>query len=148
MTWIQRRITLPAVRRGLHLITEPILRSLPELPTVRVGVLHVFLQHTSAGLTLNENADPQVPTDLNAALDALVSESFPFRHTIEGPDDMPAHVKSSLIGSSVSVPVSEGRLALGVWQGIFLCEYRNHASGRQLVLTLQGELAGEPSDVD
>jgi secondary thiamine-phosphate synthase enzyme len=102
-------------------------------------MLHVFIQHTSAGLTINENADPDVPADLETALDRLAPEDFPYRHTCEGPDDMPAHIKVSLLDSSLSIPVRGGRLALGTWQGIFLCEYRDRASPRTLILTLQGE---------
>lgn len=138
MAWIQRQIRLPAVARGLHPLTRPVLEALPELAEITTGVLHVFLQHTSAGLTLNENADPDVPLDLNSALDALAPESFPYRHTIEGPDDMPAHVKTSLVGNSLSIPVQNGKLLLGTWQGIYLVECRNQASRRHLVLTLQG----------
>lgn len=103
-------------------------------------MLHVFLRHTSASLTINENADPDVPLDLESAFNALAPEDFPHRHTVEGPDDMPAHVKASLLGASVSVPVENGRLCLGVWQGIYLCEHRDRAGERALVLTLQGEM--------
>lgn len=139
MAWIQRSVQLAARRRGFHLITEEVERALPELRGVTAGVLHVFIQHTSASLTINENADPDVPADLERALSALAPEDFPHTHTIEGPDDMPAHVKSCLLGSSVSVPVGQGRLLLGTWQGIYLCEHRNRAAGRKLVLTLHGE---------
>ncbi len=106
---------------------------------MRVGVLHVFIQHTSAGISINENADPDVPRDLAAALDRVAPEDTPYEHICEGPDDMPAHVKSSLMGSAVSVPVGEGRLLLGTWQGIYLCEFRNRGGRRKLVLTLWGE---------
>jgi secondary thiamine-phosphate synthase enzyme len=139
MPWIQRSITLPAVRRGFHLITREVVQALPELPTFKVGILHVFIQHTSASLTINENADPDVPRDLESSFNAIAPEDFPYVHTCEGPDDMPAHVKSSLLGNALSVPVSNGRLLLGTWQGLYLCEHRNHASPRRLVLTLQGE---------
>src|SRR5690606_19114878 len=101
--------------------------------------LHVFIQHTSASLTINENADPDVPVDLESSFSHIAPEDFPYQHTMEGPDDMPAHVKASLLGSSVCVPVRGGRLALGTWQGIYLCEHRNRASRRTLILTLQGE---------
>ncbi|MEX1095152.1 MAG: secondary thiamine-phosphate synthase enzyme YjbQ [Planctomycetales bacterium] len=140
MTWIQRSLTLSPRRRGLHLVTDEVLARLPELERVKVGLLHVFIQHTSASLTINENADPDVPRDMESSLNAIVPEEFPYRHTVEGPDDMPAHVKASLMGSSVSVPVQDGRLCLGTWQGIYLCEHRNRASGRKLVVTLQGDI--------
>jgi secondary thiamine-phosphate synthase enzyme len=139
MLWIQRSITLPAARRGFHLITRDVTQALPELPTFKVGILHIFIQHTSASLTINENADPDVPRDLESSFNAIAPEDFPYVHTCEGPDDMPAHVKSSLLGNALSVPVSDGRLMLGTWQGLYLCEHRNHASPRRLVLTLQGE---------
>ena len=137
--WIQRAVRLPRFGRGFHLITDLIMRAIPELREMQVGLLHVFIRHTSASLTINENADPDVPSDLERALNAIAPEDFPYEHTLEGPDDMPAHVKSILLGSSVSVPVAEGRLCLGTWQGIYLCEHRNRASGRELMLTLQGE---------
>lgn len=120
-------------------MTPHILRALPELPELRVGMLHVFIQHTSASLTINENADPDVRTDMETAMNAIAPEDLPYVHTIEGRDDMPAHVKASLMGSSVSIPVSDGALALGTWQGIYLCEHRNHGGSRRLVLTLWGE---------
>jgi len=112
--------------------------ALPELVGIACGLLHVFIQHTSASLTINENADPDVPADLERSFSAIAPEDFPYRHTVEGPDDMPAHVKAALLGSSVSIPVRDGRLALGTWQGIYLCEHRDQAHGRTLVLTLQG----------
>ena len=111
----------------------------PEIREMRVGTLHLFLQHTSASLTINENADPDVPLDLESSFNAIAPEDFPHRHTMEGADDMPAHVKSSLLSCSVTVPVSDGRLGLGTWQGIYLCEHRNHAGSRHLVATLHGE---------
>lgn len=141
MFWRQAQLRLAARRRGFHLITDEVTGALPELARVRVGLLHVFIQHTSASLTINENADPDVPRDLEASFSAIAPEDFPYTHTVEGPDDMPAHVKAALLGSSVSIPVRDGRLALGTWQGIYLCEHRNRASGRSLVLTLQGEEA-------
>lgn len=141
MPWIQKTIQLRARRRGFHLVTQEVLAELPELKTIRVGLLHVFIQHTSASLCLNENADPDVQTDLEMAFSRIASEDFPYVHTIEGPDDMPAHVKAAMIGSSITVPISDGRLNVGTWQGIYLCEHRNHASNRRLVLTLQGEAA-------
>ena len=139
MPWFQRTITLPACQRGFHLITREIVSAMPEISELSVGQLHVFLQHTSASLTINENADPDVRVDLESSINAIVPEDFPYIHTMEGPDDMPAHVKSSLLGASVTVPVTEGRLNLGTWQGIYLAEHRDYATPRRLVLTLQGE---------
>jgi secondary thiamine-phosphate synthase enzyme len=139
MAWYQRQMTLPGFSRGIHGITRHVVDALPELARIESGLLHVFIMHTSASLTINENADPDVPIDLDASLNAIAPEDFPYRHTCEGPDDMPAHVKSSLMGSSVTIPVSGGRLALGTWQGIFLCEHRNRGGARRLMLTLQGE---------
>ena len=139
MAWIQRELQLPEMTRGFHPITSQVVEALPELAEMQIGLLHVFIRHTSASLTINENADPDVPIDLESAFSAIAPEDFPYRHTCEGPDDMPAHVKASLLGSSVSVPVEQGRLALGTWQGIFLCEHRNRGGRRQLVLTLQGD---------
>jgi secondary thiamine-phosphate synthase enzyme len=139
VSWQQRDLTLKPRRRGLHPITDEVASVLADLKPVRVGLLHVFIQHTSASLTINENADSDVLRDLEASLDNLAPEDFPYRHTIEGPDDMPAHVKASLMGSSVTVPIRDGRLVLGTWQGIYLCEHRNHASRRRLTLTLHGD---------
>ena len=141
--WLQTSIQLPPLRRGFHLITDQVLNSVPQLRRVTTGLLHVFVQHTSASLTINENADPDVPADLESSFSAIAPEEFPYRHTIEGPDDMPAHVKAALLGSSVSVPISDGRPLLGVWQGIYLCEHRNRASGRSLVLTLHGQIPND-----
>jgi secondary thiamine-phosphate synthase enzyme len=137
--WLHRELRLPAFRRGFHLVTGHVVEALPELAHVRVGLLHIYIQHTSASITINENADPDVPADLEQAVNAVAPESFPYTHTVEGPDDMPAHVKSVLIGSSVSIPIHNGKLCLGTWQGIYLGEHRNRASGRSLVLTLQGQ---------
>ena len=137
--WFQREIRLPPLPRGFHLVTRQVVDALPELARVRIGLLHVFIRHTSASLTINENADPDVPADLERSMDAVAPEDFPYAHTVEGPDDMPAHVKSVLIGSSVSVPIGNGKPLLGTWQGIYLAEHRDHASARTLVLTLQGE---------
>lgn len=141
MSWFQHTLALAPRRRGFHLITAEVASAVPELRRCRVGLLHVFIQHTSASLSINENADPDVPVDLERSFNAIAPEDFPYVHTIEGPDDMPAHVKASLLGSSVTVPVSGGRLCLGTWQGIYLCEHRNRAGQRHLVLTLEGELA-------
>lgn len=139
MPWIQKTVDLPAVRRGFHLITEKILAAIPELRATKIGVLQVFIQHTSASLTINENADRDVRHDLEQVFSTIAPEDFPYVHTMEGPDDMPAHVKASLLGSSVSVPVKDGRLLLGTWQGIYLCEHRNSGGSRSLVLTLMQE---------
>lgn len=136
--WLQHETLLPERRRGMHLVTKEVLAAVPELSSVQVGVLHIFIQHTSAGLTINENADADVRADLESAIDKLAPENAGYRHDAEGPDDMPAHVKSSLVGSSVTIPVKDGRLALGQWQGIYLCEFRDTAHRRNLVLTLQG----------
>jgi secondary thiamine-phosphate synthase enzyme len=138
--WFQHELRLPPCPRGCHSITEHILDALPEIPQVKVGLLHVFIQHTSASLTINENADPDVLVDLDRVLDAMVPEGFPYRHAEEGSDDMPGHVKSSLMGSSLTVPIRDGRLCLGTWQGICLCEHRRHGGHRRLVLTVQGEV--------
>lgn len=138
MQFYQSRIQLPAMRRGCHLITEKILDSMPEIRKIQIGILHCFLQHTSASLSINENADPDVRVDMELALDYVAPETLDYIHTIEGPDDMPAHVKSSLIGCSLQIPVSAGCLALGTWQGIYLCEHRNQATPRAIVLTLMG----------
>lgn len=138
MNWYQHRLTLPEFRRGFHLITRNVVDALPELGSIQIGLLHVYIQHTSASLTINENADPDVPVDLESSFNAIAPESFPYIHTCEGPDDMPAHVKASMLGSSVSIPIERGRLCLGTWQGIYLCEHRNRGGRRSLVLTLQG----------
>ena len=139
MAWTRQRCSLPSFPRGCHIITPHVARAIPELASVKIGWLHVFIMHTSASLSINENADPDVPVDLESALNALAPEDFPYRHTCEGPDDMPAHVKSSLLGSSLMIPVENGRLLLGTWQGIYLCEHRNRGGSRTLILTLQGE---------
>ena len=134
----QIQFSLRPHSRGFHLVTQEIVRNLPALP--RTGLLHLFIKHTSAGLSLNENADPDVQTDLTSIFDRLVREREPFyTHTLEGPDNMPAHAKSTLVGSSVTIPITNGRLNLGIWQGIYLCEFRNRASGRELVATVMGE---------
>ena len=137
--WLQRDITLPPRPRGFHLVTREVLGALPELGGVRVGLLHVLIRHTSASLTLNENASPDVRRDFGAWFDDAVREDAPYRtHTQEGPDDMPAHVKASLLGPSLTLPVGAGRLVLGTWQGIYLCEHRDHGGAREVLLTLQG----------
>ena len=139
MAWIQRDLQLPPFGAGIHPITREILAAVPEIEEIKVGLLHVFILHTSASLTLNENADPDVPEDLHRVLAAIAPEDFPYAHTIEGPDDMPAHVKVSLTDSAVTIPVGNGRLRMGTWQGLFLCEHRRSPHRRHLVLTLQGE---------
>ena len=140
MRWFQRELQLPAFAKGIHTITERILDAVPEISQVKMGLLHVFIQHTSAALTINENADPDVLVDLDRALDAVAPEDFPYRHTEEGRDDMPSHVKASMMGSSLLVPIRDGRLCLGVWQGLCLCEHRRRGGRRKLVLTMQGEV--------
>ena len=136
--WKQIEIALAPRRRGCHLITSEIMRQLPELP--KVGVMNIFIKHTSAALTINENADPDVQIDMAAILDRLVKEREPYyRHTMEGDDDMPAHAKASLIGPSLTIPITDGRLNLGTWQGIYLCEFRNYGGSRKLVVTIAGE---------
>jgi len=137
--WIQRTVRLPAARRGFHLITRKIVDAVPELTTIRAGWMQVFIQHTSASLTINENADPDVRVDFETAMNHAVPENLAYVHTLEGPDDMPAHVKASMMGASVMIPIGDGRLQLGTWQGIYLCEHRNHAGSRSVVITINGE---------
>jgi len=138
--WLQRELTLEPRPRGFHLVTREVLLALPELREVGVGLLHLLLRHTSASLTLNENASPEVRKDLQSWFDEAVPErSALWTHTLEGSDDMPAHVKASLLGPSLTLPVSHGRLALGTWQGIYLCEHRDHGGPRSLVSTLWGQ---------
>lgn len=137
--WFQTTIQLPAMRRGYHLITSRITEAVPQLGEIRIGWMQVFIQHTSASLTINENADPDVRTDFETAMNHAVPESLPYVHTIEGRDDMPAHVKASMLGASVMIPITDGRLQLGTWQGIYLCEHRNQGGSRRLVVTLMGE---------
>ena len=140
MAWHQKSFRLPAVKRGFHLITDLIVAQMPELENMRVGLAHVFIRHTSASLTINEDADPTVRQDFESHFNKMVPENAPYyRHNDEGPDDMPAHLKASILGSSVTVPITDGKLNLGTWQGIYLCEHRDHASRRWLVVTLQGE---------
>ena len=140
MAWFQTEVRLAPRRRGFHLVTAEVEAALRGMPRFSVGLLHVFIRHTSASLSINENADPDVPRDMEAAMNAIAPESFPYTHTSEGPDDMPAHVKASLLGSSVTVPIGAGRLLLGTWQGIYLCEHRDRGGPRSLVLTAQGEI--------
>jgi len=138
--WFQDIVTLPAKRRGCHLMTREVVAALPVLAEIEVGLLHLFIQHTSASLTINENADPDVRGDLERHLNVMVPENAPYyEHTLEGPDDMPAHIKSVLIGPSLTIPIRAGQLALGTWQGIYLCEHRDHGGARRVVATIQGE---------
>jgi len=140
MSWFQKEIQLSAKARGFHLVTREILQQLPELADFRVGLCNVFIKHTSASLTINENADPDVRVDFESHFNKMVPENMPYYvHTLEGPDDMPAHIKGALTGFSVDCPVKDGRLNLGTWQGIYLCEHRDRASSRRLVITIHGE---------
>ena len=136
--WLQREIALAPQRRGVHLVTREVVEALPEIADLEVGLLHVQILHTSASLTINENASPDVRRDFETWFNAAIPEDFAWTHTLEGPDDMPAHVKASLMGPSLTVPVGEGRLRLGTWQGIYLCEHRDAGGSRRLVLTLNG----------
>jgi secondary thiamine-phosphate synthase enzyme len=138
--WFQREITLPPRPRGFHLITREVVGQMPEIGRFAVGLAHLFIRHTSAALALNENADPTVRADMEAYFNRLAPENAPYyRHTSEGPDDMPAHLKAVLLGSSLTIPISNGRLALGTWQGIYLCEHRDDGGPRRLVVTLSGQ---------
>ncbi len=140
MAWYQKTIRLRARSRGFHLITREIEEQIPELSRIKTGLAHVFIQHTSAGLTINENADPTVREDFETFFNRTVPEDMSlYRHTLEGPDDMTSHIKSSLLGNSVTIPITNGRFNLGTWQGIYLCEHRNHSRGRTIVVTLNGE---------
>lgn len=137
--WAQNQLRLPAKSRGFHLVTSDVVNAAPDFGGIQTGMLHVFIQHTSASLTLNENADPDVRVDFETAMNHAVPENLEYVHTIEGPDDMPAHVKASMMGASVTVPIRGGKLQLGTWQGIYLCEHRNRAGGRSVVITVCGE---------
>jgi secondary thiamine-phosphate synthase enzyme len=138
--WIQEQVTLRPRSRGFHLITDEVFDGVPELRSLRIGIALVFMQHTSASLTLNENASPDVRGDFAAWFDRAVPEGADyFAHTLEGPDDMPAHIKASLLGASLTLPVREGRPALGTWQGIYLCEHRDDGGPRRLIVTAFGE---------
>ena len=140
MPWIQKEFSLGARKRGFHLVTTEIASKLPELTTVRRGVLHLFIKHTSASLTLNENADPSVRADMERQFNVIAPEGATYyTHDTEGSDDMPAHIKSSLLGASVTIPITDGRLNLGTWQGIYLCEHRDYGGSRSVVATLFGE---------
>lgn len=140
MDFYQKEIQLRSYTRGFHLITDTILDAVPEIGEIETGMLQVFIKHTSASLTINENADPTVRTDFESHINKMVPENAPYYvHNYEGSDDMPAHIKASLMGASVQIPITQGRLNLGIWQGIYLCEHRNHASGRKLVITVFGK---------
>jgi len=138
--WLQRKIHLRPQHRGVHLVTEEILRQLPELSEFRVGLMHIQLLHTSASLAINENWDPDVRDDMEMMLNRIVPEDVPFRHSCEGPDDMPAHVKACFLGSNLTVPLSDGKLNLGTWQGVWLCEHRDRAGSRKVLVTVNGAL--------
>ena len=138
--WIQKEISLNPRPRGFHLITNEILQNIQEIGDISIGIMEIFIKHTSASLTINEDADPTVRDDFESHFNQIVPENAPYyKHTIEGPDDMPAHLKSSILGSSVTIPITNGTLNLGTWQGIYLCEHRNHGSSRSIVLTLTGK---------
>ncbi len=140
MEWLQKEISLKARKRGMHIITEELLDAFPELSQIKTGILHIFIKHTSASLTINENVSPDVRIDIESHLNKLIPENAShYTHTMEGPDDMPAHIKASLLGSGLTIPISKGRLNLGTWQGIYLCEHRNHAGNRRVVITVMGE---------
>lgn len=138
MSWDQVKFTLPARSKGSYLITDEVLRNVPQIKDYKVGLLHLFLQHTSAGLTLNENCDPDVREDMTTSLDRVAPEGDFYIHADEGPDDMPGHVKSSVVGVSLSIPILNGRLAVGTWQGVYLCEFRKYMHRRSIVATIQG----------
>ncbi|KAF0295089.1 UPF0047 protein YjbQ [Amphibalanus amphitrite] len=136
--WFQRKIKLRPQKRGVHLVTDEILRQVPELKQFSVGMCHLQILHTSASLSLNENWDPHVRDDMEMMLNKIVPEGLPYKHCSEGPDDMPAHVKACFLGSSLTIPVTDGRLNVGTWQGVWLCEHRNEAGSRKLVVTING----------
>lgn len=136
LAMLRRTIILRPYARGFHLITDELLRAVPEIHEIETGMLHLFLRHTSASLSINENADPSVRTDMEAFFHDIADDKHYYIHTYEGDDDMPAHIKSSLLGNSLQIPVTDGRLELGTWQGVYLGEHRDHASGREIVITL------------
>ena len=138
--WLQKEIKLPAKNRGFHLITDEVLKHLPEITEITLGVIHIFIKHTSASLTINENADPTVRQDFESYFNHSVAEDEPYyRHTYEGSDDMPAHLKASLLGANITMPIKDGRLNIGIWQGIYLGEHRDYGGSRTLVVTINGE---------
>ncbi len=138
--WIQKQINLTAKQRGFHLVTNEIIKEIAELKEMNVGLLHLFMQHTSASLAINENADPDVRIDMEAYFNRAIAENEPYyRHVLEGSDDMPAHLKAVVLGNELTIPVSKKRLLMGTWQGIYLCEHRNYAGSRKIIATLNGE---------
>jgi secondary thiamine-phosphate synthase enzyme len=138
----QKELKLKPYKRGFHLITDTILLSIPEIKTIKIGILHVFIKHTSASITINENFDPTVRGDFESHFNASVPENAPyFLHNYEGPDDMPAHLKSSILGNSLQIPITDGKVNIGKWQGIYLGEHRNYDTGRKLVITVYGEVS-------
>lgn len=144
MHWHQQQITLAPKSRGFHIITDEILKEIPQIKQFKVGLAHIFIQHTSASLTINENADPSVRRDFKTHFKRMVPEDLSmYEHTLEGPDDMTSHIKNSLLGSSLSIPITNGRFNLGTWQGIYLCEHRNHGGARKLLITLSGQEKGD-----
>lgn len=139
--WFQKELILKARPRGFHLITDEVLRQLPELASIKIGILNILIKHTSASLSINENADPTVRVDFEQFFNKAVPEDEPYyEHTFEGSDDLPAHLKSSILGCTLTLPITHGQLNLGVWQGIYLCEHRNHGGQRHLVVTMQGDI--------
>jgi len=138
--WLQKEISLRSRNKGFHLITDEVLSNIPEIHQIKIGLAHILLKHTSASITLNENADPDVRTDMKNYFDEIVPENKKyFVHTSEGADDMPAHIKSSLLGNSLTIPITNGKLNLGTWQGIYLCEHRNYGGSRKVIITINGE---------
>ena len=138
--WVQKKINLLAKQRGFHLVSNEIITAIPELKQIKVGLLHLFIQHTSASLAINENADPDVRIDMEAYFNQAIPENEPYyRHVLEGSDDMPAHLKAVVLGGDLTIPIANGQLQMGVWQGIYLCEHRNSAGNRKIVATLNGE---------
>ena len=138
--WMQKNISIKSISRGFHIITDQVTDQIPEIKTIKIGILHLFIKHTSASLTINENADKTVRNDFEEHFNEMVPEDQSYyQHTYEGPDDMPAHLKASILGSSLSIPISNGHLNMGTWQGIYLCEHRNNAFQRKMVATIQGE---------
>ena len=138
--WMQKNISINSISRGFHIITDQVTDQIPEIKNIKIGILHLFIKHTSASLTINENADKTVRNDFEEHFNEMVPENQSYyQHTYEGPDDMPAHLKASILGSSISIPISNGHLNMGTWQGIYLCEHRNNAFQRKMVATIQGE---------
>jgi len=140
MEWTQKEIILPAFERGCHIITDLILKEIKELKSINIGIAYIFIKHTSASLTINEAADPTVRTDFESHMNRMVPENVPYyQHIMEGPDDMPAHLKSSILGVSLMIPITQGEFNLGMWQGIYLCEHRNNGGSRKILVTINGK---------